>query len=195
MAGVTILGVWVAGGLISDDFRVSMALTAVWFALVGAAVVFGTRGTLRIAAIASYLVTVAAIGGYLLYSTVHDRVVDETVVVAGTAGSELRASGTFVSLAHDAEGTARVVRLAGGEHKLTLTGFSTAAGPDLRVRLVAGRPSDGEGPSNDLGALKGNIGDQQYDVPADVDLARYSTVVIWCRAFSVAFGQAALTSA
>jgi hypothetical protein len=47
----------------------------------------------------------------------------------------------------------------------------------------------------DLGGLKGNRGDQQYTVPADVDLPRYRTVVIWCRAFSVLFARAPLARA
>src|SRR3954452_25024136 len=44
----------------------------------------------------------------------------------------------------------------------------------------------------DLGALKGNQGDQQYNIPGRVDLERYSTAVIWCRAFSVLFARAPL---
>jgi len=40
--------------------------------------------------------------------------------------------------------------------------------------------------------LKGNIGNQQYELPGDVTVSRYSTVVIWCRAFSVLFARAPL---
>jgi len=43
-----------------------------------------------------------------------------------------------------------------------------------------------------LGELKGNIGDQNYTIGADVDLSRYRSVVIWCERFSVAFGAAAI---
>ena len=87
-----------------------------------------------------------------------------------------------------------MVRLAGGERRLTFSRFETSAGPDLRVRLVPGGSTDGglDG-AIDLGGLKGNKGDQQYDLPADVDLNRYRSVVIWCRAFSVAFAQASLS--
>jgi hypothetical protein len=44
----------------------------------------------------------------------------------------------------------------------------------------------------DLGALKGNKGNQQYALPRDLDLERFTTVVIWCRAFSVNFARAPL---
>ena len=86
------------------------------------------------------------------------------------------------------------MRLPSGKRRLTLTHFSTSAGPDLRVRIVIGE-GNGDGGSNgarDLGALKGNKGNQQYKLPGDVDLTRYKTVVIWCRAFSAGFAKATL---
>ena len=44
----------------------------------------------------------------------------------------------------------------------------------------------------DLGDLKGNIGEQNYEIPPDVDLERFDTVVIWCVRFGVAFAAADL---
>jgi Electron transfer DM13 len=77
---------------------------------------------------------------------------------------------------------------------LTLTSFEVDNGPDLRVYLVAGAARDESevDDSKDLGALNGNKGDQQYDIPCGLDLDRYSTVVIWCRASSVNFARAPL---
>jgi hypothetical protein len=66
-------------------------------------------------------------------------------------------------------------------------------GPDLRVYLVPGDGKD-TGDRIDLGGLKGNIGNQQYDVPAGANTAKYRTVVIWCRSFSVAFARATLSA-
>jgi Electron transfer DM13 len=43
-----------------------------------------------------------------------------------------------------------------------------------------------------LGDLKGNIGEQNYAIARDVDLARYRSVVVWCARFHVAFAAAAL---
>ena len=62
----------------------------------------------------------------------------------------------------------------------------------MRVRLAPDGSFDGGADGAvDLGALKGNRGDQQYAIPRGVDVAR-RTVVIWCRAFSVPFGSARL---
>ena len=44
----------------------------------------------------------------------------------------------------------------------------------------------------DLGSMKGNTGDQNYDVPATVDFATYQAVTIWCARFNVNFGTAPL---
>jgi ribonuclease PH len=78
---------------------------------------------------------------------------------------------------------------------LRLEDLAVDNGPDLRVYLVAGPARDESEVDDfeDLGALKGNKGDQQYDIPRGLDLGRYSTVVIWCRAFSVNFARAPLS--
>jgi hypothetical protein len=51
---------------------------------------------------------------------------------------------------------------------------------------------DLEGGFHDLGRLKGNEGNQNYNVPSEADPEKYRVVVIWCRAFSVPFGYAEL---
>ena len=40
--------------------------------------------------------------------------------------------------------------------------------------------------------IKGNIGNQNYSLGSDLDLAKYRAVSIWCKRFSVNFGAAAL---
>lgn len=107
------------------------------------------------------------------------------------------ASGRFHSNAHETRGLATIFRLADGRRLLRLTEFTTSNGPDVRVYLVAAGDVQDEGAAKkagfvDLGALKGNIGDQNYEVPADLDLTRYRAVSIWCRRFSVNFGAAPL---
>lgn len=206
-------GVWVIGAVVGEYIR-SVALTGVWFAVTGVAALLAARRRpgLGRALGATFLVVVAASAAGFYWTSVRDRVVDEAVVT-GVAASRLpvaeaaaaspprvnvtESRGVFASLAHASQGTAAVVRLPDGRRILTLTGFRTSNGPDLRVRLVAGVVNDnGDGDGAiDLGALKGNIGDQQYDIPGDADLARNATVVIWCRAFTVGFARAPLVAA
>jgi Electron transfer DM13 len=204
-AAATVAGVYVAGGLITNDFRLSMALTGAWFLVAGACALASLKAGRSIGApiVAGYLVAALATGGYLAATTLRDRVVDETVVT-GMPATELpvtrreaavnvqESSGRFRSGEHATRGTARIVRLANGRRVLTLTSFDTAPGPDLRVRVVPGDSTDGGADrALDLGALKGNRGDQQYALPAGFRPGRH-TVLIWCRAFSALFGSARL---
>lgn len=205
VVAVTVLaGVWVAGGVISNDFRTSMALTAIWFAASGVTCVLIARRwrAVRISVLAAFVLTTGAVGAYLAATTLRDRVVHEHVITAVPAAQardgqssqrpvEL-ARGRFRSHEHATAGTARVIRAPDGRRLLTLTGFSTSPGPDLRVRLVPGDSFDGgaEG-AIDLGGLKGNRGDQQYAIPSTAAVTGL-TVVIWCRAFSAPFGSATL---
>ena len=107
-------------------------------------------------------------------------------------------SGTFHSNAHETNGVATIYQLDDGRRVLRLSAFRTSNGPDVRVYLVAATDVQEEEAAKragivDLGALKGNIGDQNYDVPAELDLSKYRAVSIWCRRFSVNFGAAPLT--
>ncbi len=106
------------------------------------------------------------------------------------------ASGSFAPRSHPAEGTALVLNDGSAQRFLRFEDFATDNGPDLNVYLSASPPdapaSEFDDDFVDLGDLKGNVGPQNYEIPADVDLARHSTVVIWCVRFGVAFGVAPL---
>ena len=122
----------------------------------------------------------------------------------GEAGSqpplpdlEVLAEGGFVSHGrYTTTGDAVVLDPGDGRRVLRLRDFSTSNGPDLRVYLSAAPPGEqGRTLADDfvdLGPLKGNVGNQNYLLPADVDLDGYSTVVIWCVRFTVSFGAAEL---
>jgi hypothetical protein len=195
VVAILLAGLWLAGGKITDDFRLSMILAAGWLAVAGAAALaIGWRWrSFALPVIGTFVVAAVAIGGLLAWTTLRDTVVNETVAVAG-GGNVERAAGEFTGLAHETSGRAAVLDVAGGSRVLTLTDFETDPGPDLRVYLVP-RGADGVDGAEDLGGLKGNRGTQQYDVPADLGDEALGAVVIWCRAFSVAFGRAALEPA
>lgn len=102
------------------------------------------------------------------------------------------AEGSFIDRSHPTVGTAKVI--TDGERTfLRFEGFETDNGPDLNVYLGTGDPEGDPEDFIDLGDLKGNIGDQNYELTGlDVDLNRFATVYIWCVRFSVAFGAASL---
>src|SRR5687767_10284433 len=91
---------------------------------------------------------------------------------------------------HKAKGIAKVIDLTDGRTFLRLENLETTNGPDLYVYLsTANDASD----IVNLGRLKGNIGNQNYEIPIGTDLSKYDTVLIWCKAFSTLFGSAQLT--
>jgi hypothetical protein len=106
------------------------------------------------------------------------------------------ASGEFRGLDHGTSGTATVHQLADGSRVLRFEDFETDNGPDLRVWLSTADAASDEGAFDDeyvdLGALRGNVGNQNYELPADVDLDQYRSVVVWCRRFSSGFGVSPL---
>ncbi|MCE2489274.1 MAG: DM13 domain-containing protein [Anaerolineae bacterium] len=119
---------------------------------------------------------------------------------AQQAGSTLRAQGNFVRIdpLHWAQGEALVYSQADGNHVLRFENFRAANGPDLRVMLSASPAPRSPAELNegnlalDLGRLKGNVGNQNYPVPAGVDPGLYNSVVIFCRRFNLVFSSATL---
>lgn len=146
------------------------------------------------------LVVVGGIAWYLFRPELLfvNKRVNESVAGA-TVGASLL-SGQFHGVAHETKGTATVQDVGQGRRILRLTDFSTSNGPDVRVYLVAATDaSDNESVSKagfvELGRLKGNVGNQNYDIPASLDLGKYRAVTIWCYRFGVNFATAPLTPA
>jgi hypothetical protein len=117
--------------------------------------------------------------------------------IAANPSSTVVSQGRFHGVAHGTKGLATIHQLANGKRILRLTDFETSNGPDVQVYLVAAADAnDNETVTRagffHLGALKGNIGDQNYEVPSEVELNKYQSVTIWCRRFGVNFGTAPL---
>jgi electron transfer DM13 len=109
------------------------------------------------------------------------------------------ASGEFAGAdaAHKGRGKAEILQTASGAFVLRLSEFEVTNGPDLEVYLSAaknpGKASDVlDAQFVSLGRLKGNIGDQNYILPGDIDITNFGSVVIWCKQFSVLFASAGL---
>jgi hypothetical protein len=125
--------------------------------------------------------------------------VDEPAPFASDAEPQPLFTGLLEGKAHQTSGRATIYKSPDGKLYLRLTDFMTSNGPDVHVVLARSGDKDLEqeivkGDLNriGLGALKGNQGDQNYDLPATPDLTKYSAVVIYCERFHAIFGLAKL---
>lgn len=182
----------------------------------------GVRGDRRWWFLGGGLAVVAGLVFVLVWFQPHklfiDERVDEDLPVAAAGGSSVDepsatddgsdeaagdvkelASGEFVSIDHGTTGVVRIVELADGTRLVRLEDLATDNGPDLFVYLST-NPADGPSKAFDvdfvnLGRLKGNLGNQNYELPADVSIEDWTSVVVWCDRFDSAFGAADLTPA
>lgn len=136
--------------------------------------------------IAGMLATLVLAPGFLLAST-------------QDSGAKTLETGTFHGKVHNTSGRATIYQEKNGMLILRLTRFKTSNGPDVHVILIAG--NDAEDDANflksgtervELGGLKGNEGDQNYEIPAGTDLTKFRTVSIYCERFNANFGAAPL---
>jgi hypothetical protein len=179
-----------------------------------------TRKPLLLGAIVLAAVIVAPIAWYLISPLFITRTVDEDFPAAQTAMQEntddsmsanampvqpteapseprLLRSGEFHSVAHEGSGTASIYELPDGKRVLRLENFEVLNGPDLYVWLSAAADAGNartilDNQYAELGRLKGNQGNQNYELPADLDVSAFNSVTIWCRRFSVNFATAPL---
>lgn len=131
---------------------------------------------------------------------VNQKVNESLPTAQAAATTTAIASGMFHDGAHKTSGNAAIYLSQDGKRILRLSEFETSNGPDVQVYLVKANGSKPEaavkkGDFVNVGALKGNIGDQNYDIASNVNLANFDRVTVWCRRFRVNFGTATLKSA
>ncbi|MBY0457835.1 MAG: DM13 domain-containing protein [Gemmataceae bacterium] len=123
------------------------------------------------------------------------------LLAAGPAAAQDKpkplASGEFHKVEKDAKGKATVYQAGDGKRTLRLSDFETENGPDLHVVLIDAEDAKDadtvkKAKKIELGKLKGNKGNQNYELPADADMAKVKTVVIWCERFELCFAAAPL---
>lgn len=115
-------------------------------------------------------------------------------------GPQAIARGQFIDAdaIHKGSGQAILYALPDGNDVMRFENFRTTNGPALVVYLAKhASPTEArhvtDGGYIKLGRLKGNVGNQNYVVPAGTDVSEYNSVVIWCELFGVLFSPAALT--
>ena len=116
---------------------------------------------------------------------------------AASDGPQTLSSGSFVSLDHETKGDASLVN-AEGKNYVRFEDLAGSDGPDLKV-VVTTTDLDPANMSKDdyvsLGDLKATHGNQNYELPADLDPKDVKKVIIWCEQFSSPFGVAEFTPA
>ncbi len=131
-------------------------------------------------------------------ATMPDKSMADVMPAASTGEPTLLAQGQFsdADAIHKGSGNAGLYQLGAGNYVIRLEDLNVTNGPDLRLVLAKHPSPESSGDVKpdyfDLGALKGNVGNQNYEVPPDVDISEYASVAVWCRAFGVLFSAAPL---
>ena len=191
----------------------AIVLVIAWMALAGIliAVYVRRRPELRLPALGAWAAIVLATLAVGYLTGFRDVRVDEDVAMAdaraggverarglagtgaeGRSGRPLElASGRFTGAdGHAGMGNATVVEQPDGTRVLTFTKFDVDPGIDVAVYLTMSPDSIDD--RVELGSLKGNVGDQQYEIPVDTDLAAHPNVILWCKPFTVRIAVAEL---
>ena len=139
-----------------------------------------------------------AISPYFTESEVNEEIPSGAIIPAMMEETMMEEpiyyNGVFVGVGdgiHDAQGDAYTIPLEDGSNVLRLENFKSTNGPDLYVYLSTDKNAS---EFVNLGELKANSGNQNYQIPDNVDLEKYNQVLIWCKAFGVLFGNAELSS-
>lgn len=118
---------------------------------------------------------------------------DEMAEAVALASGMFRDADSF----HKGSGTATIYRLPDGSGALRFENLDVTNGPDLRVLLSTHPDPQNKAELNEAGyvhieKLKGNRGNQNYELPADADLESFGSVIIYCMPFHVIFSVAPL---
>lgn len=150
-----------------------------------------------IIAVIAVLVPIAVYAGSPLFYNVSTNEplpqTTQTNDISTQSTPQILASGQFSGVndgIHSAQGMAKILELKGGKQLLRLEDFKATNGPDLHVYLASDKSAQDY---VDLGKLKANIGNQNYEIPDGTDLTKYDTALVWCKQFSVLFGSAEIS--
>jgi hypothetical protein len=121
-------------------------------------------------------------------NSVQEIVNNEQAPEAG--GLKILKMGDFIANDHETTGKAFVVQ-ENGTNTIRLESFQTDNGPDLKLVVTAGEVGDSD-EYTVIDKLKGNVGNQNYELPANISPESVRSVVIWCKRFNIDFGSAVI---
>jgi hypothetical protein len=117
---------------------------------------------------------------------------------AGLATAKLLGTANLYNVDRVGEGTAKIYQLADGSRVIRLENFFVTINSDLEIRLtpLAAPKSTSEvekAPFQTVAPLKATVGSMNYDVPKDIDVSQYKSIVIWCEVTRNAYAAATIT--
>ncbi|HUR84611.1 MAG TPA: DM13 domain-containing protein [Solirubrobacteraceae bacterium] len=210
-----VAGIWLLSAVVAPGYVSAILLALAWLLIVGIFVgrVTTVNPSLSRVVGGTYLACAVILLAAFYWTCIRASEVDEKIATAPPASRALsgiaaadednklipppdsttQLIGPLKAVAPTAKGTARVVQLANDDLVLTLSGgFDVSPAPGTKVRLAT---SEDGARYKELGDLKGSKGKQQYDVPEDVPLSVYDTLVLYCAPFSQVIATAELTPA
>jgi len=132
------------------------------------------------------------IGIYTISPLFISATVNEPLPATTSVPVQKPLSGIFMGVHdgfHNVEGNVKVVSLTDGSKILRLENFKSTNGPNVHVYLSTDKHA---ADYVDLGKIKANNGNQNYNIPSGTDIGKHNIVLIWCKDFSVLFGSAVL---
>jgi len=117
-----------------------------------------------------------------------------TTTTTEPSGPVAISTGQIFGIDHSAEGTATVYELDGDFVLRFEDDTDIQNGPDLFVWLLEDDDYTGGIPESyiDLGKIKGNVGGQNYALPAEYDPQIHRFMMVWCLRFNTPFAGSPL---
>jgi hypothetical protein len=116
---------------------------------------------------------------------------------AALASARLLGTARMHDVDKDGEGTAKLYELPNGNRMIRLEDFFVSINSDLELRLSESpdpKTTDDavKAPFKLVSELKATVGNMNYEVPNDIDVSRYKSIVIWCEITRNAYAAASI---
>lgn len=116
---------------------------------------------------------------------------------AGLAAAKVIGTARLYNVDKVGEGTAKIYDTGDGGQLIRLEDFFVTINSDLEIRLtdLAAPKSTDEvekAPYKVVAPLKATVGSMNYEVPKDIDITKYKSIVIWCEITRNAYAAAVI---
>lgn len=119
---------------------------------------------------------------------------------AGLPSARVLGTAKMYNVDREGQGTAKLYELPNGTRLIRLEDFFVSINSDLELRLSElpnPKTTDDavKGPWKLVAPLKATVGSMNYEVPKDIDVSKYQSIVIWCEITRNAYAAASIERA